>query len=281
MSPATDRSCYLRSSVDDSSRSSLIESTLRLIFGPHRSFTVRLAMGMGVFEKIPETGAIHLQQLASASGIELDFLRRVVRALASIGILEETDEYTYAHTPVSRMYTDRVAKASTIHVFDRATFELTQLPKYFDKYGYKTPTDHMNTPGAFAFGERNINYFDVLERNPPALEYFNDAMSAVNLLGFWAASTSFPFDQLSAPDGGVVLVDVGGGKGQMINEILARYPHIKGRFVLQDQNMVLDGGTIVSKDRVEVQPYDFFNQVQPVHGELAPPDQKWGSCAPC
>lgn len=224
---------------------------------------------MGVFEKIPPVGTATSQQLAVATGSELDFLQRILRMLSAMGLLKETDEDTYAHTPTSHIYTQTVAQASTKHLWDRGVFEMSKFPAYFEKYGYKSPTDHMNAPSTYAWGESNMDYFEVMRRNPPAYDIFNDAMSTTAVISAKAATGSFPFDQLSAQtDDGFVLIDVGGGKGQMIKMLHEAYPGIKGKFMLQDLKVVLDGGTVVPKDRVEVKPYDFLNQVQPVKGEL-------------
>jgi hypothetical protein len=50
----------------------------------------------------------------------------------------------------------------------------------------------------------------------------------------------------------------------VINESRNVYPEMKG-FVLQDMKVVLDGGVLVD-EKVELIPYDFFNDVQPVKG---------------
>jgi len=65
---------------------------------------------------------------------------------------------------------------------------------------------------------------------------------------------------------GVALVDIGGGKGQMLKAIQEAYPEMKGKLVLEDLKVVLDGGVVVSED-VKLQTYDFFKEVQPIKGK--------------
>ena len=97
---------------------------------------------------------------------------------------------------------------------------------------------------------------------------FNSAMTITAVLGLKEVVTSYPFDHLEANAEGLVLVDVGGGKGHIINELRSVYPHMKGRIVLEDMKVVLEGGTVVPEGEVALQPYDFFKEEQPIKGEL-------------
>lgn len=244
-----------------------------VIFAPQETVALRLAIGSGIFERLPPAGPATCQQLAAATGCEFDFLQRILRMVSAMGVLKEIDEDTYEHTAVSRIYRTKAAQAASKHMWDRAGYEMSQFPKYFEKNNYRSPTDHMNTPAAFAWGEVDKDYFEVMQGHPPAQDIFDDAMSATTVVSAKAATGIFPFDQLEHQfEDGVVLVDVGGGKGQMIKIILEAYPHIKGRFVLQDLKMVVAGGTIVPRDRVDVMPYDFLKEVQPVKGGYLRPD---------
>lgn len=78
----------------------------------------------------------------------------------------------------------------------------------------------------------------------------------------------YAFDKLHpTSETGVALVDVGGGKGQTINDVLGAYPHIRGKIVLEDLPAVINNGVTVDKSRVDVQNHDFLHQVQPVKGK--------------
>ena len=76
----------------------------------------------------------------------------------------------------------------------------------------------------------------------------------------------YDFSNLQVEENGVVLVDIGGGKGQSIQSIHSSYPNLKGRYVLQDLPAVIAAGDRVCPPEVEVQPYNFFEEVQPVKG---------------
>lgn len=81
----------------------------------------------------------------------------------------------------------------------------------------------------------------------------------------------YPFDKealVGAEEQGPLLVDVGGGKGQDVKKVLAKFPETAGRIVLQDQQSVIDdvqkSDTALSE--VACQAHDFFTP-QPVQGE--------------
>lgn len=232
----------------------------------------RIATDMGVFGALTGESAT-LQQIASATGAEYDFTLRIMRALASVGLFHQVDEETYAHTPVSRMWTNPAAQASLTYWEDTAR-TLLQFTPYFAKYGFKSPSDPMNTPVAFARGEQDTDVFTLMSRDLASLETFQKVMSIASKMSAKELCDTFRFDTLKTGDGddGVVLVDVGGGKGQTLYEILEAFPQMQGRVVLEDLQVVLDTGTLVSEkgDRVKLQPYDFFKDVQPVKGSLAP-----------
>ncbi|KAJ5633127.1 hypothetical protein N7490_009466 [Penicillium lividum] len=111
----------------------------------------------------------------------------------------------------------------------------------------------MNLPFAFAKGVNDIEFFNPLQQDPKAAKTFNEAMTSFK----GPLSDLYDFGSLSGGKDGVVLVDIGGGKGQSIQIICAAHPDLKGRFILQDL------------PEVEVQPYNFFEQVQPVKGAAA------------
>lgn len=92
----------------------------------------------------------------------------------------------------------------------------------------------------------------------------------------WMDSKFFPFnDRLvegaDSSDDSVFMVDVGGGKGHDMEEVLLRYPGLPGVIVLQDQKDVINEATGLNP-RIRTMAHDFFS-AQPVKGTL--PSLKW------
>lgn len=136
---------------------------------------------------------------------------------------------------------------------------------YYLKHGFKNPEDAKNSPFSFANGRDDKGIFDILEEQPERMKLFNSAMAIQATIGLKEVMLAYPFDKLQANKDGVVLVDVGGGKGQVINEIRTVYPNLQGTMVLEDMRVVLEGGIVVPEEVIK-QPYDFFKEEQPIKG---------------
>jgi 16S rRNA A1518/A1519 N6-dimethyltransferase RsmA/KsgA/DIM1 with predicted DNA glycosylase/AP lyase activity len=67
-----------------------------------------------------------------------------------------------------------------------------------------------------------------------------------------------------AGDDGVVMVDIGGGIGQVTEKTMEVLPSVKGRFVVQDLGKIIEEAKS-KKPKFEVAAYDFFT-AQPVKG---------------
>jgi len=240
--------------------------------GPNLNVALRIAVEMKLFESLPQNGEqISLAELSKKTGAEEEFVTRIARVLGAYEIVRLT--YTesglpnYSHMPYSRFMSSSAGRAATKHLFDTMFHGQTaSAGHYFTKYGFKSPEDAKNCPYTFAHGAQNASFFDLLEKDPEELATFNEAMTFTATLGLKQTVSSYPFDQLQANADGIVLVDVGGGKGHVINEIRNTYPGIQGKMVLEDMQFVLEGGTVVPEEAGALQPYDFFKEVQPIKG---------------
>lgn len=79
----------------------------------------------------------------------------------------------------------------------------------------------------------------------------------------------YPFERDladAAPDETLV-VDAGGGYGHLLREMRKQWPQLKGKMVLEDLPETVKGAVT---ENVEIQPYDFFKQEQPVKGNSSP-----------
>lgn len=72
------------------------------------------------------------------------------------------------------------------------------------------------------------------------------------------------FESLGEDEKQVVMVDVGGGIGQVTEKTLEENPGLKGRFVVQDLGAIIEEAQ-AKKPKYEVMEYDFFTP-QPVKG---------------
>lgn len=114
--------------------------------------------------------------------------------------------------------------------------------------------------------ETESNFWEYITNEDPARgQRFARAMRAVNLNTLQVIPELYPFDRL-AVDGGVV-VDIGGGLGQVSKKIMSHYPNSGLGFIVQDK--FADDTSILIEPGLQVQRHDFF-QPQPVKGETSP-----------
>ncbi|KAL2067757.1 hypothetical protein VTL71DRAFT_15853 [Oculimacula yallundae] len=243
---------------------------MQINFGPNLNVAIRIGVEMGLFTALPKSGEPStVTDLAQKINAQEEFLFRIARTLSVFDILQESDSPSselpsYSHTSYSRFLTLPPAEASTRHLFDNMLqAQLNSASKYYTQNGFKNPEDAKNSPFSFANGKTDMGIFDILEEQPERMKLFNSAMAIQATIGLKDVILAYPFDKLQPNIDGIVLVDVGGGKGQVINEIRTVYPELKGSLVLEDMQVVLSGGTVVP-DEVVKQPYDFFKQEQPI-----------------
>ncbi|KAF4228493.1 hypothetical protein CNMCM8980_001761 [Aspergillus fumigatiaffinis] len=237
----------------------------RFNFQPLQNACVRIAIEMQLFEKLPVSKSFTCQELAISGGYDVEFTTRIVRGLAAGDVLEEVGESTYRQTRLSRLWARPEARDYTIHQWENFQTPIWSSIDYFRKFGFQSPTDPRNSPITFAMGGRDKSLFDILEEEPRRLEIFKNAMKSLAV-----PVSAYRFDKLQPGRDDILLVDVGGGRGHTIQEICSSYPNINGRLVLQDLKGTFNELKTDEFDgRVEFQPYNFLEGIQPVQGAAA------------
>ena len=117
--------------------------------------------------------------------------------------------------------------------------------------------DSVRTGEAVFQKVRGVPFFDYLASNPEANARFNQGMANVSSVENSAVAGVYDFGSFRN------IVDVGGGKGGLIAEILKAYPSARG--VLFDLPQVVANPDYITKaavqDRCEIAPGDFFEAV--------------------
>lgn len=232
----------------------------------HAAVCVRISHKMGIFDALPIAGSATVQDISLAVNADPDLLHRLVRAMAAVGILVEVEEQSYAHTSMSKIWTFPGAKEG-FHYWEDTDFTLSKMPSYFEVHGYRSPADPQNAPAVFARGERDMDVFTMMCRYPPMLNAFNTTMTISSMISTNELCQLFQFDSLIPGENNVVLVDIGGGKGWSLNEIVKAFPNMKGHVVLEELGFMLESDLVGLEDQVRFQPYNFLNEVQPIKGK--------------
>jgi SAM-dependent methyltransferase len=227
----------------------LPEVLLQMITGSWVSQTIHVAAKLGIADLLAD-GAKSTDELAKASGTHSQSLHRVLRALASLGIFVERDPGVFELTPMAEYLRTGVPGSM------RAAAIMLGEDWHYRPWGHVL---HSVTTGQTAFthvfGQEAFPY---LARNEGAARIFNEAMTGAASVGNAAVAAAYDFSKARR------VVDVGGGHGSLIAEILKANPKVTG--ILFDQPSVvagakphLDAAGLV--ERCEIVGGDFFESV--------------------
>jgi len=188
--------------------------------------------------KIPdllESGSKTISELAASTGSHEDALYRVMRALSSVGLFDENPARTFSLTPVSEpLCVDAPNSMRDMALWLTGPFHF----QVWRELGHSVRTGE--TVPEKIFGVPCFGYF---ERDKEVGDRFNNAMTGFSVSTIAAALEAYDFGWLA----GKTLVDVAGGHGMVLTEILKKCPNTKG--VLFDLEHVVTG----AKPRIERQ----------------------------
>ncbi|WP_224366415.1 acetylserotonin O-methyltransferase [Hyalangium versicolor] len=195
-------------------------------------------------------GPKSVDEIAKAVGAAPGPLYRVLRALASTGIFVEQEGRRFALTP----------SASTLRKDVPGSLRDTIL--YFGDGWIWRPWGELYEgvrEGTSAFRHvHGAGLYEFLPKNQEANEVFNNAMASASELAAKAVAACYDFS------GAQKVVDVGGGQGMLLAEILEVNPELKGQ--VYDLPSVVDSArSFIERrglsSRIEVAAGDFFTQV--------------------
>ena len=222
---------------------------LQLISGFWVSRCLYVAAKLGIADLLKD-GPKSADELAAATNAHAPSLFRVLRALAAVDVLTQTEDKRFGNTPVSQTLRSDVPGSLR-------AFTMTELgEEHYPAWGELM---HSVRTGEIAFdkafGEPVWEFFAKHEENA---KIFNDAMSGMTAQAEQALHAAYSFEGINT------IIDVGGGHGGLITSILKRNPHMHG--ILFDSPQVIEGAK--SKiaesgvaDRCEVLGGDFFQSV--------------------
>ena len=214
----------------------------RLISGQHVSQAVCVAAELGIADLLAAGGRTS-EELADATRTNADALYRLLRALASIGILREEEGRLFSLAklgePLRSDAPDSVA-AIAVHV-----------GRPYIRQAWSALIESVRT-GENAFRRvHGTSIWEYRASRPEDNAIFDRYIAATTRLGTQALLDAYDFGRFES------IVDVGGGTGSFLAALRARYPSLRG--IVFDQAHVVTGLDL--GDGVEAVAGSFFDSV--------------------
>jgi hypothetical protein len=208
-----------------------------------------MAATLGLADHL-QAGPKDTAELAEATGTHAPSLYRLLRALASVGLIVEDEDKRFRLTPLGATLQSNVPGSLRA----LAMSELGGI--HYPAWGAAM---HSIKTGEIAFDHVfGMSCWDYLAQHPEQAQIFNQSMSDLTALVEAAVLESFDFSSFGK------IVDVGGGHATLLTSILEKSPQAKG--VLFDAPQVVEGARkqIEARglaERCEVVDGDFFKTV--------------------
>jgi hypothetical protein len=192
------------------------EKVVDIILGRWRSQILYAGVKLGIFESLgTEKNA---PEISKELGLDPSLAYRLLRALASIGFLNERDGHNFSITPLGEQV--RKDHPQTL----RGVVLLEEGPEHYAVWKHLVTMVKDGKQDGFIreFGQR---IFDYLPSHPEYAEVFNYAMSsysATHTKWVLEALKDYDFSKISS------LCDIGGGHGHLLCSILLEHPMLKG-----------------------------------------------------
>jgi O-methyltransferase domain/Dimerisation domain len=177
------------------------------------SQALHAAASLGIADRLA-SGPKSATQLACETESHPSSLYRLLRALASVGVFEESEDGQFRLTALGDCLRSDVSESMLAWVL------LLNGPLFRRAWGNLVYSVRTGKPSFDeAYGRPAWDYY---EANPEASELFNRAMTSTAAIRRHVVVAGYDF-------GGIrVLVDVGGGHGSILATVLAAHPAMRG-----------------------------------------------------
>ncbi|HEV3063472.1 MAG TPA: methyltransferase [Vicinamibacterales bacterium] len=196
-------------------RASRLPPLLEMAMGSWVSQAVYVAARLRIADALSD-GPQSCDAIAVATGAPAHSLSRLLRALCSLGIIAAAGDGRFVLTALGQpLQADRPGSLRAM--------VLTLGEIHYQAWG---ALDHSIRTGLPAFPVVfGAHLFDHLDRSPDAGSTFHEAMTNLAALMSQAVLLAYDFAGIH------LLVDVGGGYGQFLTDILTVYPDMRGILV--------------------------------------------------
>ncbi|MEC3957231.1 methyltransferase [Nocardia sp. CDC153] len=171
------------------------------------------AAELGIADALAE-GPRQPADLARAIGVNEDALRRLMRLLISGGVFTQRRDGAYQQTGISE------GLRSDAAVSLRDLFRL--LGSDLHRKHWTTLPESVRRGRSLWPETEGMEFFEYAEQHPEAGELFDRAMTSVGSLATEPIQAAYDFGRYGS------IVDIGGGRGSLLLDILRRHPSMRG-----------------------------------------------------
>jgi predicted transcriptional regulator len=193
-----------------------------LIFGRWRSQILYAGVELGVFEAVGDD-PLSITEIADQLGIDETLGYRLLRALASIGLLTEAEDRRFALTEEGELLQADHPQSM------RGVALLEEGPTHYKIWKHLPDLVREGEQNAFdrEFGHSGFEHQEV---DSDYARVFNDAMTSFSL-----KETELTLDALDGYDFSSIsrLCDIGGGHGHLLATLLKEHAHLRGALLEQ------------------------------------------------
>lgn len=224
------------------------ETMLQMLRGFQISQCIYAAAKLGIIDLL-ENSPKHCDELAIETNTHADSLYRLLRALASLGIVKETQPKYFENTTLAAYLRDN--QQGTIR-----NFLITAIEEGYACWGNFIQS--LKT-GQGAFDSLyGVDIEEYYQQNIVQNENFDQAMIDITTVQTPLILAAYDFSSIET------IADIGGGQGRFLSAILQRYPQLKG--VLFEQKYSLEQAKkLLTKEgvikRCELITGDFFESI--------------------
>lgn len=224
-----------------------------LITGWWKSQALHAATSLGIFEAVDQTSFRSADDMATDLKVDSSFLYRLLRSLASFGLLEEDPSKKFRVTAVGALF-------RSSHPSSLCQMVLLEAGPVHTAAWRHIPELIRTGKGTSFEREFARPYWDYLKNDPDFAHVFSEAMSSYSANEAPAIRKALGNELL----GSSVLCDVGGSYGALLDEILRDWPDAQG-IVLDLPEVVAAApcskGTTERAGRIEFIGGDMFKNV--------------------
>lgn len=226
------------------------KAMVEVLQGAWRARAVHVAVELGIPDLLAD-GAKTVDELAAATGSHGPSLGRLLRVLARTGIFRQLDGgKSFANNELSAVLrSDPGCAESTDAQFQAASW-------HWRAWG---ELRHSIRTGQASFEHANgLSFWELTQQDAKAGALFNAAMSSVTLEESRVVPGCYDFSHART------VVDVAGGRGSLLAELLSANPDMHGQ-LLERPEVAVEADRLLAErgltGRYEIVPGDFFVEV--------------------